>query len=219
MKYHSFLFCAALLCVYAACNQPQPATGDDASTKKEDTAAIEKTTSPAPPDSAAMMAAWTAYATPGAMHAMLASFDGEWTGDLTMWMEPGKPPIKTTGTAVNSMILGGRYQYSKHTSVFNGMPFEGYSTLGYDNAKKKFISSWVDNMGSGIMLMEGAWDEANKTITSAGKQVDPMTGQEMDVREVVKIIDDNTQLMQMFMKYPGGEEFQTLEIKSTRKSS
>ncbi|MDZ4846488.1 MAG: DUF1579 domain-containing protein [Chitinophagales bacterium] len=214
---HSFFLSLIALLIITACNQPQPAPAEEAPQKKEDTTAVPASVTP--PDSAATMEAWTAYATPGPMHAMLASFDGEWTGDLTMWMEPGKPPMKTTGIAVNSMILGGRYQYSKHSMLFNGMPFEGISTLGYDNVKKKFISSWVDNMGSGIMLLEGTWDEANKTINSSGKQVDPMTGQDMDVREVVKIIDDNTQLMQMFMKYPGGEEFQTMEIKSTRKAS
>lgn len=28
------------------------------------------------------------------------------------------------------------------------MPFEGISTLGYDNAKKTFFSTWIDNMGN-----------------------------------------------------------------------
>jgi hypothetical protein len=35
------------------------------------------------------------------------------------------------------------------------MPFEGISTLGYDNAKKTFFSTWIDNMGTGMMVMEG----------------------------------------------------------------
>jgi hypothetical protein len=30
--------------------------------------------------------------------------------------------------------------------------------------KKMFSSSWVDNMGTGIMNMEGTWDEATKSI-------------------------------------------------------
>ncbi len=42
--------------------------------------------------------------------------------------------------------------------------FEGMSLMGYDNAKKVFMSSWVDNMGSGIMQMEGTWDPNTKTI-------------------------------------------------------
>ena len=30
-------------------------------------------------------------ATPGDMHKMLASFDGTWDGQMTMWMAPGAP--------------------------------------------------------------------------------------------------------------------------------
>ena len=168
-------------------------------------------------DSAAMMQAWMAYAKPGEMHEMFAKFDGEWEGEITMWVEPGKPPTKNSGTAVNKMVLGGLYQESKYLGTFNGMPFEGKSLLAYDNAKKKFLSTWIDNFGSGIMIMEGTWDAKNKTIHFLGKQADPLTGQDMEVREIFKIIDDDTQMMEMYMTPVGGDEFKTMEIKYTRK--
>ena len=31
--------------------------------------------------------------------------------------------------------------------------------------KKKFVGSWVDNMGTGIMFSEGTYDPATKTFT------------------------------------------------------
>lgn len=204
----------AWLLALAACTQPTTQT--EAPVPVAETSAAPETQA-VPPDSATMMAAWTAYATPGDMHAMLAKFDGEWSGDMTMWMDPSAPPTKNTGIAVNRMIFGGLYQESTHTGTFNGMPFEGKSILAFDNAKRKFVSTWIDNFGSGIMMMEGTWDEPSKTFHFSGKQVDPVTGKEIEVRETLKIVDDNTQLMEMFMKYPGSEEFKSLEIKSTRK--
>ena len=66
------------------------------------------------------------YMTPGSVHQMLAKSDGEWTAETTLWAAPGAPPTKSTGTAVNRMILGGRYQESKNTGNFMGMPFEGH---------------------------------------------------------------------------------------------
>ena len=78
----------------------------------------------------AAMKAWQEYMTPGDIHKMLASSDGAWTEDITMWMAPGQPATKSTATAENKMIMGGRYQQSKHTGTFNGMPFEGMSLLG-----------------------------------------------------------------------------------------
>ncbi len=131
----------------------------------------------------AEMKAWTEYMTPGDVHKMMAKWDGEWNEDMTMWMAPGAPAQKNTASCVNKMIMGGRYQSSTHTGSFNGMPFEGISTVGYDNAKKMFVSTWIDNMGTGIMVMEGTWDDQTKTMNASGKSVDPTTGKEMKVRE------------------------------------
>lgn len=160
--------------------------------------------------------AWMEYMTPGSIHDMIARSDGTWSADITMWMDPAAPPTKSTGTVTNKMILGGRYQQSTHSATFMGMPFEGISILGYDNAKKMFVNSWVDNMGTGILITEGPWNEATKTVTLTGKQVDPMTGRELDVREIFKIIDDNTQSFEMYMT-KDGKEMKTMEIMYTRK--
>jgi hypothetical protein len=162
------------------------------------------------------MKAWMSYMTPGDLHKMLAKDDGEWSEEITLWMEPGAPPAKSVATATNRMILGGRYQESKHTGNFMGMPFEGYSITGYDNAKKIFVNSWVDNMGTGIMFMEGKWDEKTKTIHFTGKTTDPSTGKDVSVREVFTMIDNNKQKMEMFMTQ-GGKEYKSMEIVFTRK--
>ena len=38
-----------------------------------------------------------------------------------------------------------------------------------------------------------------------------------DIRETFKIIDENTQEMEMFVMTPDGKEFKTMNIKYTRK--
>lgn len=167
-------------------------------------------------DQDAAMKAWMSYMTPGDVHKMLAKDDGEWNEDITLWMAPGAPPTKSTATASNKMIMGGRYQESKHTGNFMGMPFEGYSLVGYDNAKKIFVSSWVDNMGTGIMVMEGKWDDKTKTIHFTGKTTDPSTGKDIPVRETFTLIDSNKQKLEMFMTQDG-KEFKNMEIIFTRK--
>jgi hypothetical protein len=168
------------------------------------------------PDSAAMMKAWESYMTPGKFHQMMAKDDGTWNEEITMWMDPSAPPTKSTATAENRMIMGGRYQESVHKGDFNGMPFEGRSILGYDNAKKVYVSNWIDNMGTGMMYMEGQWDQKLNGIVFRGKSVDPMTGKELPVREVFRIIDDNTQIMEMYDSRMG-KEMKTMEIRFTRK--
>ncbi|MBV6478780.1 MAG: hypothetical protein HGGPFJEG_01537 [Ignavibacteria bacterium] len=162
------------------------------------------------------MKAWSDYMTPGKVHEMLATCDGEWSADITMWMDPNAEPIKTTGTSVNKMIMGGRYQISNNTSTMMGMPFEGMNILGFDNIKKVFISAWIDNMGTGMMIMEGPWDEATNSVTLKGKSVDPLTGKDMDMKEVFQIIDNNTQKLEMYMS-KDGKELKVMEINYKRK--
>ncbi len=166
-------------------------------------------------DMGAMMKQWEAYMTPGEFHKWLEKNNGTWTQEITMYMDPSAPPTKSTAVAENTMILGGRYQQSMSKGDFSGMPFEGISTVGYDNAKKMFVSTWIDNMGTGISYMEGTYDKENQQINFKGKMVDPMSGKELAVKEIFKIIDDNTQMLEMY-EIKAGKERKTMEIKMTR---
>lgn len=216
MKHTLILFAFAAM---IGCNN---ASENKTDAPKKDTAAAPATTAkaetpPPPMDSATMMKKMMEYATPGEMHKMLASSDGKWTTETTMWMDPKAPPQKATGTSENKMILGGRYQQSTHKSNMGGMPFEGISTVAYDNTKKVFISTWIDNMGTGIMTMEGPYDAATKTISFKGKALDCTTGKDCEVRENFKIIDDKNQFMEMYMTPAGGKEYKCMELKLTKK--
>jgi len=162
------------------------------------------------------MKAWMNYMTPGDMHKLLAKNVGTWESTITMWMDPNTPPTTTVGSSVNEMILGGRYLQSKHYGNFSGMPMEGIGLEAYDNVKKSFYSTWIDNMGTGIMYLEGKYDPATKTITYEGTAVDPITGKDMKVRETMKYIDDSHSAMEMFT-IDGGNEFKSMHIDFVKK--
>lgn len=152
---------------------------------------------------------------PSEIHKMIARSDGEWKEEVTFWMAPGAPESKMQATCTNKMILGGRYQESKHTGNMMGMPFEGIGTLAYDNARKVFVNTWIDNMSTGMMYLEGTWDAKTNTMNLQGKMTDPMSGKEMKVREEFKIIDDKTQELTQYMEHDG-KEFKAMYIKLTR---
>ena len=96
-----------------------------------------------------------------------------------------------------------------------GMPMEGIGTLAYDNTRKIFLSTWIDNLGTGMMYMEGKWDETSKSIIHEGESLDPMMGKMVKVKQIMIYIVDNNQLMEMFM-IQDGNEIKTMEIKLTR---
>ncbi|HAN66129.1 MAG TPA: hypothetical protein DCQ34_07645 [Chitinophagaceae bacterium] len=159
---------------------------------------------------------WMEYATPAGMQKMMASWDGNWDEEIKMWMAPGAPEQTMKASCTNRMILGGRYQESTHKGDFMGMPFEGIGTLGWDNAGKFFVNTWIDNFGTGMMISTGTWDEKTQTINLKGSMTDPMTGKPVQIRETLRIVNDDTQIMEQFtMK--DGQEFKNMEIKMTRR--
>ncbi|MBZ0198672.1 MAG: DUF1579 domain-containing protein [Ignavibacteriaceae bacterium] len=163
---------------------------------------------------AEMMQAWQAYMTPGEMHELLGQMVGEWNTEITMWMDPSAEPTKSTGTSVYKAILDGRYFTGEHHASFMNMPMIGNELVGYDNAKKKFFSTWIDNFGTGILYMEGTLDPETKVITYFGKSTDPM-GVESDVKQTITYSDKDKGFMEMFtMK--DGQEFKTMELTFTR---
>ena len=182
---------------------------EDSKPKEEPWVAVDDSTG---------MKNWMAYATPGETHKMIAKSNGTWNGEMTMWMAADAAPSTATAIMVNKMIMGGRYQISETKGNIMGMPFNGMGTTVYDNHKKVLMSTWIDNMGTGILKVEGPWDEATKSTTLTGKMIDPMTGRECEFKEVYKIIDDNNQLMEMYGPDPKtGKQCKSMEIKLTRK--
>ncbi|MES2679073.1 MAG: DUF1579 domain-containing protein [Bacteroidota bacterium] len=181
------------------------------------TAAPEETKEKPPVDSATAAKAWEAYMTPGDMHKWMAMSDGKWDAEMTFWMGPdAKAMPGGTSKVENKMVLGGRYQVTEYKGKMMGMDYEGHGTMAYDNAKKKFINTWIDNTGTGLMYMEGAYDEPTKTINFTGKMVDPNTGEDCDMRQAFKAIDDKNQLLEMYTT-KDGKEFKSMEIKFTKK--
>lgn len=155
--------------------------------------------------------AWMDYSTPGQVHKMLAAGVGEWNETVTFWMAPGAEPQRSTSKCTITMILGGRYQKSVTKGMMMGMPFEGIGTVGYDNMLGVYQSTWMDNMGTGTMLLIGKYDETTKTIDSRGKMPDPMQHKEVDVRQTVTFVSANEMKIEMFTMM-GDKEFKTMEI-------
>ena len=97
-----------------------------------------------------------------------------------------------------------------------GKPLEGLRIMGYDNARKAFVSSWQDNMSTGTINMEGQYDPASKTITMKGINETPAFGK-IELRQIYRMTDDKTQIVEMFGTEPGKPEEKYWEMKLTKK--
>ena len=167
-------------------------------------------------DMEAMMEVYTKLATPGTPHKTLANLAGSWITQTTAWMDPDKPPIEGTGTCEQKMILDGRYLQQEYTGEMMGSPFTGINLIGYDNHTKKYVSTWIDSMSTGIYYFEGTASADGKTITQQSSYDDPVRGP-MVWRSVTRIVDDNTLEYEMFLTPKGGKEEKMMEMNVTRK--
>jgi hypothetical protein len=177
------------------------------------------------PSESDMMAMMMEMAKPGENHKMLEGTVGSWSYTVKWWMSPDAPPMESTGTSVGRSVMGGRYVITDHTGKMQ-MPgsdgkmmdteFKGMAVEGYDNSKKKFVSSWIDNMGTGIMNMEGTYDPGMKMLTYVG-EYEPMPGMKIKMRETIKVTDKDHRTFE-FYEDRGGKEVKTMEMTYTRKS-
>ena len=193
-----------------------PTFAEDAKTK-------DATASPQMSD-AEMMAKMTELSKLNENHKLLAQLAGTWTYTVKMWMAPDAPPMESKGSAVRKPIMEGRYFVANFTGEMK-MPgedgkmknfeFKGMSIEGYDNVQQKFVSTWCDNMGTGIMTTSGTYDSATKTFTY-NSEMEMMPGMKTNVREVLKIVDANHHNFEWY-ENRGGQEVKTMEINYTRK--
>ena len=167
-------------------------------------------------DPQAMMETYKKLATPGEPHKLFASLAGSWTTKTKEWMEPDKPPMESTGSAEMKMLLDGRFLQQEFTGDMMGQSYSGVGISAYDNLRNRYVTMWIDSMGTGIFTMEGTASADGKTITLKGQHAEPGGGH-MTHRAVWKIVDSNTQTFDMYGTHGHGKEMKMMEIRYTRK--
>ena len=165
----------------------------------------------------AMMDAMMKAATPGEAHKKLEPFVGTFDAKVKMWMDPTKPQEESSSTSENKWVLGNRYVEMRYEGTFMGQPFSGVGYTGYDNILKKYVGTWMDTAGTGIMMTTGRSDASGKVTTMTGSTPDPTTGKAQAIREKITVSDNDHHTMEMWGPGPDGKMFKMLEITYSRK--
>lgn len=157
------------------------------------------------------------YATPGPAHRLLDERIGAWDFSAKFW-SPGSPEaMEASGTSVVSWILDGHYIEDRTTASSPMGPFTGLGTMGFDNLARKYVATWIDSMSTGFAQSIGEYDPATQSFRFFGKQPDPMSGGQIQVRSLEKRIDADTRSMEAWMPGPDGADFKMMEIRYTRR--
>lgn len=153
---------------------------------------------------------------PGPDHKVLDALVGKWTTHVKYWTNPAGAPEESDGTGEGKWVMGNRYVQEDFKGTMMGMPFEGMGITGFDNLKKKYVGTWIDNFGTGITTSEGTWDAGKKAMTCMAQMPDPTMTKYISCRMVSTIADANSHKMEMFMPDAGGKDIRVMEISYTR---
>ena len=168
------------------------------------------------PAEKAMMEKWMAFSSPGPEHKILEIKVGKWKNHVTMWDADGGPVQESSGTSEFHMTMDGRYLIDETNGTAMGQPFRGMGTTGFDNMKKKYVSTWIDNWGTGVMMGEGTYDAKTRSFTYKTEMPDVMSGKYIPARSVETIADNDNWTMDTYRKMSDGKDFKVMHIDYAR---
>jgi len=173
---------------------------------------------PAQMDPQAMAEMMAKMSAPGPNHERFKKLAGDWNLTVKWTWDPSQPMQVTKSTSVMTTLMDGRYCQEQTSGEMMGKPFMGQGLTGYDNVLKKYVGTWIDNAGTGIMTSVGTPDASGNVINWTGESSDPMTGKMTKYRMVTRFQDDDHHVYEMYIKGPDGKEYKTMDIAYERKN-
>lgn len=164
------------------------------------------------------MAKMMQYMTPGEEHARLQEFVGKWDTEVRSWHSPDAEPETMPMSAEYDIIMDGRFLRGKYSGSWQDMEFKGMDIMGYDKVREEYVSIWLDNMGTSIMVSRGTYDEDKNVIEMSGTHSCPMTGDPNRPMRTVLHLDGEDAGYTMYSRDEQGREFKSMEVRSTRKA-
>lgn len=157
------------------------------------------------------------FGPPGPEHKLLDQLAGNWQASVKCWMDGGSAPKESDGTVTRKSIYGGRFISEEVYAKINDQPFTGFGTIGFDRAKKKYVTTWIDSMSTSPCIAYGKFDEATKTWTFTHNDVCPITGKPTKMRNTLRIISNDEEQMEMNVQVGDEKEMHMMSIHLTRK--
>ncbi len=182
---------------------------------------------PSPEEMAKAMAEWMKLSAPSDYHKHLESMIGTWdTAHKMWWGGPGTPANESKGVSEVTWTLGRRFMREEIKSEFpmpredgqmQNVSFTGIGYTGFDNYRKMYVGSWMDNMGTQMLGMKGAVDPSGKVFTFYGEMDEPMLNVHGRlVKYVTRVINNDKHVFEMYDLH-AGDDYKVMEIVYTRR--
>ena len=127
-------------------------------------------------------------------HKVLHKDLGTWKGTMKIFVPGTDKPMEMPITEKNTKFGDGLWVMTE----FDGGPFQGRGTMGYDPHKKQYVGTWLDNMSPVLMTMTGDYDEKTGALTTMSETIDPHMNKKKFTKSVSKHNEDGSRHFEMY---------------------
>jgi len=146
------------------------------------------------------------------------SHAGIWDATFAKFMfGPVVSPMLTSGVETNRLLNGGNWLIMSQHYEYPGGVFEGWGMYGFDPQKDRYVGSWADSTNTHLNVSEGTYDAETRSLTLIAEGVDPTTGEQVRVKQVISQKDDDTKVFQVFRSREDGPDMKLLEVEAKRR--
>jgi hypothetical protein len=171
---------------------------------------------PSSAKSAAVAKALDHAMTPGEAQKQLEPMLGNFDVRILTWVDPSKPPLESTASAVSVWVLGNRYVQTMLVGSPSDDAFSAIGYIGYDNVAKVHQAAWMDNGSTAITLYTGGFDPDGKSATMKATVANPVTGKSMPVELRMSLGANGSHVTQLWGQGLGTKVFKMMELQYTR---
>lgn len=139
-------------------------------------------------------------------HAELAHLDGDWSGTIRVWFEPGKPASDGALRGRIRPVLGGRFVIHEYEGECMGEPHQGVAIHGYYIDRNRYESAWIDSFHTGTQMMFSTGVPMATLHSVLGSYGGESDGEVWGWRTEIEKKSADHLLIQMFNVTPQGEQ-------------
>jgi hypothetical protein len=154
--------------------------------------------------------------TPGAAQQRLEPMIGTFDVRVLTWVDPAKPPLESSASAVSVWVLGKRYVQTMLVGGPSADAFNAIGYIGYDNVGKRYQVAWMDDGSTAITMYTGGFAGDGKSATLKANIPNSITGKPDVVELRMSLGANGGHVMQLWGTGLGTKMFKMMELQYTR---
>jgi hypothetical protein len=166
--------------------------------------------------SAAVARAMDNAMTPGDYQKRLEPMIGSFDVRVLIWVDPGKPPIESSASAVSVWVLGNRFVQTMLVGGPSADAFNAIGYIGYDNAAKQYQAAWMDDGSTAMTLYTGGFSADGKSATVKASVTNASTGKPTPLELRMSLGANGGHVTQLWGMGFGTKMFKMMELQYTR---